>query len=403
MPWAAAAAVVGAGISAGSANSAAKKQQGSAAAANQLAADQFSDTKSRNDPFYYGGTEALSILRQRLPELTAAYDPSKLTSEPGYLFGQQQGQKSLEASLASRGLGVSGAALKAAAQYGNDYSTTKLGEAFQRQQASNQQTYNQLMGLVQQGQASANQTAAAGSQYASTAGNNLIGAGNAGAAATLAGGNAAVGAINQGVSLYRNRTPGTSAAAPAWSSAGGGSGMYQDATTGTPAGYTDGTSLLGWADGGAVPELPPVRREPKIGTKAPPRKGGGGAMSREAILAAIEAGDPAVAPGAGRSGVGALPANPVTNPGAILRDREQKAGIGYADGGAVRSSTGGKADKVQIPVSGGEHVFDAEIVSMLGDGNTEAGHRALEELKQAIRVSKRGAPANRPAAALGMH
>lgn len=45
---------------------------------------------------------------------------------------------------------------------------------------------------------------------------------------------------------------------------------------------------------------------------------------------------PAAAASSGKSGIGALPANPVTNPRAILDDREKKAGM--AKGGLVRGA-----------------------------------------------------------------
>lgn len=45
---------------------------------------------------------------------------------------------------------------------------------------------------------------------------------------------------------------------------------------------------------------------------------------------------PAEAASSGKSGIGALPANPVTKPRAILDDREKKAGL--AKGGLVRGA-----------------------------------------------------------------
>ncbi len=37
----------------------------------------------------------------------------------------------------------------------------------------------------------------------------------------------------------------------------------------------------------------------------------------------------------------------------------------------------------------GEHVLDADLVSALGNGSTEAGHRVIEEFKAALRKHKR--------------
>jgi hypothetical protein len=41
-------------------------------------------------------------------------------------------------------------------------------------------------------------------------------------------------------------------------------------------------------------------------------------------------------------------------------------------------------------LSAGEHVWDAETVSMIGDGNNEAGHRILDEVKAMLREAKTG-------------
>jgi hypothetical protein len=54
----------------------------------------------------------------------------------------------------------------------------------------------------------------------------------------------------------------------------------------------------------------------------------------------------------------------------------------------------GRSDDVPAMLSAGEHVIDAETVAMLGEGNTEAGHALLEELKQRVRAhsdARRGA------------
>lgn len=390
MPWGAVAgAVIAGGASMAGSNSASKKQKGAADAATALQEGIYHGTVQRNEPFVNAGTDALSQLQQRLQELTSGYDPSKLTADKGYQFGLNQGQTQLDRMLQARGLGGSGAALKAATEYGNNYATTKLGEAFQRDQATKTNAYNQLMGIAQLGQASANQTAAAGAQFGSSAGSNMIGAGNAGAAADIASANGWGNAINQGISTYmRNRGTGVSSA-PGWSTAGGGSGMWDYGTSGG-----DGTALL--EEGGPVP-MP--RREPKIGTKGPRASGGtGGGMSREAILAAIEGVDQSAsgaAPAAGQ-----LRVDP-TNPRAVQAERERKAGIGYQKGGAIPSAgAGGRNDTVPVKAAGGEHMIDAEVVAMLGDGDTAAGHKVLEELKAAVRATKRAAPADRPAPAL---
>lgn len=83
---------------------------------------------------------------------------------------------------------------------------------------------------------------------------------------------------------------------------------------------------------------------------------------------------------------------------------------GYAEGGEVdgplsqtfdSSQTqgfvgagegGGQDDMIDARLSPGEYVFDAESVSMLGDGDNAAGARKLDELREAMRAHKRSAP-----------
>lgn len=73
---------------------------------------------------------------------------------------------------------------------------------------------------------------------------------------------------------------------------------------------------------------------------------------------------------------------------------------GYSEGGEVGplshiglvvGSDGGQEDTIEARLSPGEYVFDAESVSMLGDGNNEAGARKLDELRAAVREHKRSA------------
>jgi len=65
---------------------------------------------------------------------------------------------------------------------------------------------------------------------------------------------------------------------------------------------------------------------------------------------------------------------------------------------AIQGSGGGLADMVPASIDGeqpaalseGEFVWPADVVSMLGDGSTEAGSRILNQLMTEIRTSKQG-------------
>jgi hypothetical protein len=48
--------------------------------------------------------------------------------------------------------------------------------------------------------------------------------------------------------------------------------------------------------------------------------------------------------------------------------------------GALRGATGGRADELPMSVPNDSHVIPADVVSALGDGNTEAGFKVLENM-----------------------
>jgi hypothetical protein len=136
------------------------------------------------------------------------------------------------------------------------------------------------------------------------------------------------------------------------------------------------------ADGGRI--------EPTIGSRTPlPTPTAPGAMSKEAIIRAILEREAASAAAARR----AMP-NPV-NPRAVNDARERAAGIGLAHGGDVpgfvsSGAGGGQGDMVDARLSPGEYVWDADVVSALGDGDNATGARLLDDTRRAIREHKRG-------------
>jgi hypothetical protein len=376
--WVAGAAVGSAVIGASSSNSASKAQQGAAGEATALQRDQYNSTVERNQPFLQAGTDALSMLQSKLPSLNAAYDPNKLTSEPGYQFGLQQGQQALERSLAARGRGVSGAALKSAAQYGTDYGTTKLNDAFNRDSASKNQQFSQLMQLTGLGQASANNTSAAGQNYANAAGTNLVNAADSAGANAIGQGNIFSGLLNQGASMYNrnNSKPGSSF--DTYDASGYGMpGAYNTATGGSYHAADNYGDAIPLAEGG------PVRAEPRVGTRTPlPAASTGGGMSRDAILAALtEAHQQGQAAPAQQFNPNNLP---------LPTARGLRAAGEYAAGGAIRGPGGPKDDVVPVMASNGEHMFDEASVTALGDGDNEKGQALLNEMRARIKAHAAG-------------
>ena len=60
----------------------------------------------------------------------------------------------------------------------------------------------------------------------------------------------------------------------------------------------------------------------------------------------------------------------------------------YAMGG-LASVAGGQDDVIGAKLAPGEYVLDAEFVSALGDGSTEAGAKKLDKMRESLRGHKR--------------
>jgi hypothetical protein len=192
--WVAGAAVVGtiggALISSNSASDAADTQAQSSANGIAEQRRQYDQTRGDYTPY----REAVKVaLGQLQTEMNAPVTAEDAMSDPGYRFGQQQGQLGLDRKAAASGGRVSGAALKAASEYATNYATTGYSAAYQRRQ----DRLNRLAALANIGQTSTNGSAAAGSSSSNAISGLLTAQGNAAGAAQLAQGNIWGNATNQ--------------------------------------------------------------------------------------------------------------------------------------------------------------------------------------------------------------
>lgn len=176
--------ILGAGASIFGASKASEAQQKAA----QLAADQqwrmFQTIRGDFAPYRGIGERATADLTSRLDDLTAPIELTQdwLESTPGYKFTNTQGLKAVQNSAAARGLGVSGAALKAAANFATGLADTTYKTQFDVARANKTDAFNRLKQLVDTGQNAAAQTSSAGTTAATNIGNLSVGAGNAEAA-----------------------------------------------------------------------------------------------------------------------------------------------------------------------------------------------------------------------------
>lgn len=170
-------------------------------------------------PYLAEGTKAIGTFAK---ENDTPFDQSQVQLEPGYQFGLDQGQQAINRQTSAAGGRISGAALKAAAQYGTDYATSGYSAAYNRANQARSDRLNRLAALAQIGQTSTQNVSALGEQ--NTASNNALtraAANNAGAA-TLAQGNIWGNAGNQIAALYGRGAGGT-----------GGQGITEGATNQT--------------------------------------------------------------------------------------------------------------------------------------------------------------------------
>ena len=95
------------------------------------------------------------------------------TNNPQYQFLQKQGQQALDRSAAARGMGYSGAQMKAAQQFGQGLASQEYDKQYNRASGEFGDYFNRLAGLSQGGQQAAGSMAQAGGQYANNASNTF--------------------------------------------------------------------------------------------------------------------------------------------------------------------------------------------------------------------------------------
>jgi len=200
--WVAGAVVGSSLIGANAAGKAAGVQADAANRAADLQYKQYQEDVQRQKPFYDVGVNAL-------PELVAAskYTPftmNKFQADPGYAFRLKEGQKRLERSAAARGGLISGAALKAATEYGQEMGSQEYTNAFNRYQAERQARLGPLQAMTGMGQTTAQQIGAAGSNMAGNVGEAYMGGANARASGYVGGANA----LTSGLGTYLNYSQG---------------------------------------------------------------------------------------------------------------------------------------------------------------------------------------------------
>ena len=193
------------GLVGGSSSKSAANTQATAAnnALNQQTA-QYNQTRADLLPYNTTGQGAATTLTSQLPYLTSAFAPTmaELQGTPGYNFTMQQGQQAVSNSNAAKGLGISGAALRGAADYATGLADNTYMNQWNVDQANKTNAFNKLLQTSQLGENAAAQTGSLGQAAAANSSNLITGAGNAQAAGTIGASNALTGGINNAANNY---------------------------------------------------------------------------------------------------------------------------------------------------------------------------------------------------------
>jgi hypothetical protein len=111
-------------------------------------------------------------------------------ADPGYAFRLSEGMKGLNATAAARGGLISGNALRAATQYGQEMGSQEYQNAYNRYQTNRSNQLNPLQSLMGASQTATNAMGQAGQNYANQASEAYMGAGNARASGYVGSANA---------------------------------------------------------------------------------------------------------------------------------------------------------------------------------------------------------------------
>ena len=196
--------IIGAGLNYKASKKASKAQQEGAAQASAVAKDtadrqlelqreiwekQQADQKPYLEQGAYGISRLGDLMKQGQGQLNNPFDSYLAskglaggkfdTNNPAYQFQLKQGQQALDRSSAARGMGYSGAQMKAAQEYGQGLASQQYDKEYNRASGEFGDYFNRLAGLSQGGRQAAGSMAQAGGQFANNAGNTFANLSNA--------------------------------------------------------------------------------------------------------------------------------------------------------------------------------------------------------------------------------
>jgi hypothetical protein len=210
------ASLLGGAISSSGAKSAADTQAAAANRAADLQKQMFDQQMAGQEPYRQAGLTSQNRLMELLGlggnagaagygKYGRDFSMADYQADPGYAFRLGEGQKALERSAAARGGLISGGALKAATRYGQDMGSQEYQNAFNRYQTSRTNQLQPLGNLMASGQSAASNQGTAAGNYGANAGQAYMAAGNAMGAGQLGAANTLAGGLQTAASSYQNQ------------------------------------------------------------------------------------------------------------------------------------------------------------------------------------------------------
>lgn len=163
-----------------------ESQQQGADSANRTMKEMYDQQRADMEPWRQAGSGAV---KQMQGDFMGNWQ-----QDPGYQFRLSEGNKAINNAAAARGMGNSGATMKALSRYGQDYASGEYDKAYNR-------NFNRLSTLAGFGSQAANTNSANAGNYGQSVANNYLGMGNANANANLASSNREKQLTNQGLQM----------------------------------------------------------------------------------------------------------------------------------------------------------------------------------------------------------
>lgn len=212
-PWLTAAGTAIGGLSSSSAaKNASNAQVAAAQQASDLQREMYYKNLEQQAPFREAGLTAQNKLLDYMGLSAGAggkyakdFSMADFQQDPGYAFRLSEGMKGLNATAAARGGLISGNALRAATQYGQDMGSQEYQNAYNRYQTNRSNQLNPLQSLMGASQTATNQMGQAGQNYANQAGEAYMGAGNARASGYVGSANAWQNALGGATNMYNQQ------------------------------------------------------------------------------------------------------------------------------------------------------------------------------------------------------